>query len=533
MKDIIEEYEKYISSNKEILSVLPTNTKKNRAKYVEKVEELQGKALQIKEVIWNEISSRYNNLLNVEEDPRIKELQKQIDDISDIELLNELNTPFEKLGLDRLAHSLGAFFKGDLISVNQNIKKYLDILKEYGVTVKPEDFEYSDFAYDYMKVFFQEYENDNLGSETLKKTFENIYWKCPDIVSHIELNLRYIYYVNTKKIEKELQDRNNKKLASKSLDKNGMVKQYFDLNQELIKLSRRDKKAILDKFTSGEWRIRDFNEKEMTVLYDRLSIKDYYECSEEEQHEIDVSFGKLLNTLQEYAVYTKYKYIIADLTEKYRNKDSFKGQYEAKEKELRKKEQELLKENRKNKQIVKKSKNPLFVFFKKKWERKIYEFPTECNAKIKEIKKLYDELDEQLVNTRVTEFVDDNCSLKYMFKIATSFYSYAYRLVEEHYQDDDIDYEDELQTLIDFIDQPYKVMLNNVKLVEEPEIVSIISNRYKILNIRVEKEDLVENLDSLIEDSGKIVDFYNIKKSGLNLEDIDFIETVKPMMKKV
>ena len=76
-------------------------------------------------------------------------------------------------------------------------------------------------------------------------------------------------------------------------------------------------------------------------------------------------------------------------------------------------------------------------------------------------------------------------------------------------------------------------MLNNIKLAEEPEIRSIISNRYKILNIALEKELLEEDtMEGLLADVGKIVDFYNIRKSGLNLEDIEFIEKVKPMINK-
>lgn len=533
MNDILEEYDKYISSNKEVIGVLPTNTKKNRTKYVEKVEEIEEKAIQIKKIIWNEIESRYDRILDVTEEPKISELAKNVDSIKDVELFNELNTAFEKLGLDKLAHDLGAFFKGDLITVNENIKKYLNILKDFDVNVTPEDFVYSDFAYEYMMVFFEEYKTGNLNSEKLKKTFENIYWKCPDIVTHIELNLRYIYYQNAKKIEKELQTRNEHILVSMSTDKNGLVKRYFELNKELIKLRKRDKKAIIDKFLNGEWRIKDFNEKEMSVLYDRLFVKDYYECKEDEQNEADSNFSKLLNTLQEYDVYKKYKYIIDDLTEKYKVKDSFKGQYEAKVKELRKKEQELLKSNQKNKQLIQRSKNPIFMFFKKKWDRKIYEFPVEANTKIKEIKQLYEDVDQAFVETKIAEFVDDNCSLKYMFKIAISFYGYAYKLIEDHYQDDDINVADELQGLISFIDQPYKVMLNNIKLVEVPEIESIISNRYKILNINLEKEDLVENTDSLIEDTQKIVDFYNIRKSGVVIDDIEFLEKVKPLMKKI
>ena len=81
MSDILEEFDKYISSNKEVLSVLPINTKKNRAQYVAKATEMFEKAEQIKEVIWKEITSRYERLIKVEENPEIAKLQKEVDEI--------------------------------------------------------------------------------------------------------------------------------------------------------------------------------------------------------------------------------------------------------------------------------------------------------------------------------------------------------------------------------------------------------------------------------------------------------------------
>ena len=122
-----------------------------------------------------------------------------------------------------------------------------------------------------------------------------------------------------------------------------------------------------------------------------------------------------------------------------------------------------------------------------------------------------------------------------MFKIATSYYTYAYNLVKEHYKDDEMfDVESELKELIEFIDQPYKVMVNNIKLVEEPNIASIIANRYKILNINIEVENLEEeNIESYIADVEKIVNYHNILRSGINLDDVTFVENVKPMIQKM
>lgn len=534
MNDILEEFENYISSNKEVLSVLPVNTKKNRSKYVEKVDELLDKASQMNNIIWNEIQERYNKILATEANPKIAELAKNVEELENVELFNELNTPFEKLEIDKIAHTLGCFFEADLELVNKNIKAFIDKFNSFGISLTADDFSYSAPANEYMRVFFEENSKGNLNSDKLKKTFETLYWKCPDIVTHIELNIRYLYYINSKKIEKDLSDRNEKVLTAKATDKNGLVKEFFELNKELIKLKRRDATLILNKFVKDEWKIKDFNDKEMSVIYDRMYTKNYYAGTEEEKNEIDNNFGKLLNTLQEYNVYVRYKYIIDDLKEKYKIKDSFKGSYEAKNKELRKKEQELLKATEKTQKLAKISRNPLLIFFRKKLEKKVYESPAEINSKIKELKKLYLELDEAAVNEKIAQYVDENCTIKYMFKIATSYYTYAYNLVKKHYEDDeDVNVANELQVLIDFINQPYKVMLNNINLAEEPDIRSIISNRYKILNIALEKEALEEDsIDSLIADVEKIVDFHNIRKSGLKLEDIEFVEKVKPMINK-
>lgn len=534
MNDILVEFDKYISSNKDVLSVLPVNTKKNRSKYVEKVVELEETAQKLKNVIWNEIQNRYKKFLNVKENSEIAELSKTINEIENIDLFNELNTPFEKLGLDKIIHSLSCFFEGDLNMVNNNIKLFFDKFREFGISLTKNDFNYSQYTKEYIGVFIEELSKGDLNSDKLKKTFEKIYWKCPDIVIHIELNMRYLYHVNSKKIEKELNDRNSQTLNSMKLDKNALVKRYFELNKDLLKLQRKDPKEILNKFVNDEWKIKDFGVKEMTVVYDRLSAKKYFEVTPEEQEEINKNFGKLLNTLQEYKIYVRYKYIIEDLKNKYLKKEDFKGALEKKSKELRKKEQELLKENKKHEAMIKQSKNPLFIFIKKKLERKIYEFPVASNTQIKELKNMYLELDEEVVNSRIAEFVDDNCTLKYMFKIAVSFYTYAYKLIQEQYIEDmDVEIEKELQVLVDFIDQPYKVMLNNIKLIEAPDITSIISNRYKILNINIEKESLEDdNIESLIEDVQKIVNYNNINKSGLKVEDIMFIEKVKPMIAK-
>ena len=167
MIDILDELEKYISNNKEVLSVMPVNTKKNKSKYVETVEELEAKALKIKDIIWGEINKRYNRIISVGENPKVDELEKQISEIGNIEMFNELNTPYEKLGFNKINHSLGSFFEGDLNLVNENIKTFLDTFKEYGIILTEEDFNYSSYINEYMKTFLVEYNSEKIDLKCL------------------------------------------------------------------------------------------------------------------------------------------------------------------------------------------------------------------------------------------------------------------------------------------------------------------------------------------------------------------------------
>ena len=533
MSDILEEFNSYISTNKAILETMPIKTRKNTEKYLEKVKELHGAALKIKDIVWRSIEKRYAKLTSFSDNEKLEELKNEIEKLGNVELLNELNTPFEKLGFDRIDHNLSQFYEANLELLNENIKSFIDKFKTMGIELSEEDFKYSGFVHQYMTTFFEAYQENNFTSEKLKKKFEDVYWKCTDLVTHIEMNMRYLYEFHSKEIEGYLDEKNQSFLSNHGLDKNQLVKKYFDLNEDLIEAKNIDPKTIMQRFVDGKLKIKDFNDKSMQVLYDKLYQNDYYKLPEKEQDEVNRNFAKLLNTLREYDTYNHYKYIIADLKEKAKNKDSFKGLYEQKRKELKKKQVDLLHDNEKYRKSLKRVNMPIYKLSRKKMERRIYDYPVAANLRIKEIKQLYDEVDEELVNTKIVEFVDDTCSIKYIFKIANSFYNYTYKLVKKHFEDDpDVDTDEEIERLQAFIDQPYKVMLNNIKSIEEPDITSIISNRYKVLNINLEKEDLEENLDTLLSDAEKIVTCNNIRKSGLKDSDIEFVEKVIALRNK-
>ena len=195
---MLNEYKDKIELQKEVLAALPRNNNKNNKLYKAKVEEMLKEYQVDKEVVEEEITKRRNRYLSLEEDPNIDKLTKNIELLlPQIPLLNKYNSSYEKSNLDIILYELGHFYKTDLDKVNKDINRALEVFSLVGIPLSIEDFNYSYYSGNYMKRFLSNEVNDDI----LKKDFEEIYWKCPDIITHITLNFKYLYYKNKKKFD--------------------------------------------------------------------------------------------------------------------------------------------------------------------------------------------------------------------------------------------------------------------------------------------------------------------------------------------
>ena len=122
------------------------------------------------------------------------------------------------MDLDRILFNLNVFYRKNLDVVNEAIQKAIEKFKEVGIPLMPKDFTYSKYANEYMVVFFQEMEKGNVNSERIKTEFEKIYWKCPDIIIHIRLNIFYIYTENEKNIDKYYEKKQEEALRNVTAD---------------------------------------------------------------------------------------------------------------------------------------------------------------------------------------------------------------------------------------------------------------------------------------------------------------------------
>lgn len=501
-----------IDADKEILSTMPRNNKKNIANYIQKVEELQQEYKEVNDEIFSEMEKRYTKIVSIKENKSIEEQKQEIEKIEEIlEILDTAKTSYEKMGIDKRIYKLSKFYKENLESINEEIYKCIKKFSEVGVALTADDFDYSIYVNEYMNSFFKEMEKGNINSEEIKNIFEQIYWKCPDIIIHIELNLRYLYMKNQKNIDKYYEikrERLQKRLGEtpeEILNKEENLK--IKLEQEIDT----DKFLIIQKFLDGTLDTKDYEETRIKAEYIKLIPEEMLVPSKEE---IDINSIKFLNSLYEYKNYLKFKYIYEDVKKKYLEIDQHKNSYSSIKKEIESKEKKLKKIN---KNINRKK---LFGN-KSKQEKDIAEY----NSTILEIKSLYKNLDTEEIYVKIAKNISKNSSIFDTLQFASKFYSYLVECIIENNKDiTPPQIEELIDELRNFVKNPNIIIIKNITILEEKNIPIIISDRYRLLNFQITKDDINEtNFDSLISSLQKIKNYHNIKESNIDLNDMEFI----------
>lgn len=111
-----------IEVKREILSTLPTNNKKNREKYDKVLSEAISEFEKIESYIYDEIKHRYSEINKIESKDNLSQIQNELNNISSIiYLLNDINTSYEKMELDKKIHKLKYYYKNNLEEINSVI----------------------------------------------------------------------------------------------------------------------------------------------------------------------------------------------------------------------------------------------------------------------------------------------------------------------------------------------------------------------------------------------------------------------------
>lgn len=486
---MLSEYKKNIEVQKEVLASLPRNNKKNEKLYQEKIEELLKKYKETKEVVLSEILKRKKRYESLEYDKRIDTLAQEINKLSSsLPILNQYNSSYEKSKLNILLYELGHFYETELEKVNIDIKKTINLFETVGIKLTPDKFIYSFYSNKYMEKFL----TPNITEEELKKSFEELYWKCPDIIAHITLNFKYLYYQNKKKFDAFYKN------IILELENNKTIEKYQELYQERSELIRNNSYLLQNSFLEEKLNINDYTEDKIKKSYKSI-------ISEEPTEQIKHDVIKLYNATIEYKNYLDYEYIINNIKQLYKEKDKYKNIYNNKKKEIDKIEKKLFNDNKK----IPKIKN----------QNKIDVLNSSINNNIKTLKNLYEELEENYFLEQVAK-LDESTTLYDMLNLATSNYNYLIKQIKENEKE-----EMEINKLNKFITNPRINILKTILINEEKDISMLIIDRFNLFGFELKKEQLErENIEVLIKDLEIILGSIAMDKLGITVGKIKYIK---------
>lgn len=540
MKELVESIEKQIDTDKDVINILPRNGIKAIKTLLETIQEMTAKYEYVNEMLLEDIKSRFDELTAVNENDEIININTEILKYNDAVKNTDKCSPYEKMGLDKITYNVNGYYKSNLERLNTELMECVRKFENIGINLTAKDFDISEYSKEYMEVLLQEAQNGQVNSEKIKDTFEKVYWKCSEVVSHLYVNIKYIYDKYENEINKFYQNNSEEIMSKFNATAEQLENKKSDLIRQKNKLEDIDNKIILDKFYTGSLNINDYKEDNYKRMYLDLTSKDISELSEEEKLEMNENIEKLNNNLSEYSKYCEYRFLVDGVLAL---RDEELKKVEAnKDKKVKKTELEIMKENIKkltdeifkiNEKLDKPTK---VLFFKRKSEsnKKNTAVILQRNNLILDLKKAYMELDEEILKQNIIQNIDETSSLFDVLKFASNYYGFmAKSMIMKNEEITDVEIGELVGKIRDFINFSNFTVINYVKISDTKDLAVIIKDKYKLFGLQVSKENFQEDsIEDLIRKVKIITNYNNIQKSKFSVEDLEYITTVKEMLKK-
>ena len=542
MKELVENIEKQITTDKEVISVLPRNGIKAIKTLLKTIDETTEKYENLNEKLLKEIESRYAKLTEVEENTEIPQIEQEILKYDMAEKNTDTRSSFEKMGLDRVIYNINGYYKSNLERLNKELIFSVKQFEKVGIKLTADDFCISEYAQNYMEVLLKEAYEGDINSEAVKNQFEKVYWQCSEVVSHLYVNVRYIYDKYENQIDRFYNDKAQEILRNLSLSVEGITEKKEELIKQRNQIEETDNKNILDKFYTGSLNINDYKEDNYKKIYLELTGKDVTNLSDIEKNEMDENIDKLNTNLTEYAKYLEYKFLVEQVLQTRQELlKSAEANKDKKDKKAKKTQYEILKEQVKNLQaeifkLNAKIEKPNRGFFerKKAEEKKDSISILQRNNLVLDLKKAYMQLDDEMINQNILQNLDETSSLFDVLKFASSYYGYMAKAMIKHNEDiTDKEIGENAKKIRDFVNFSKFTVINHVNISDTKELSIIIKDKYKLLGMQISKENFEEDsIEDLIRKVKIINNYNNIQKSKFSIKDLEYIMNVKEMLKK-
>ena len=481
------------------------NAVNERNKYIHK-ENI--KFSDYKVLIENEMVERLKKIMPIDKTNQYTSDLVKVNNLFELVKLNcNISNTF-KLKLDFIISSINE--NTSLDELNISIKKFIDKLKEIGITLTINDFKYTMFTEQYMSSYLKNYKFNNM-----KEIFEDIYFNCPDIKLQLKMCLINIINIYKRKIDLYVKNYTTSLFEKNEINSSDVFYKYKSLRNSIgstmakdeyynTKIFLDDKLKISDYLEDSAARSKNFNT--FTTNYDLLD--EYGKNSYN-----NATMGLYL-TLNELKKYYNYEFIIEDLLKRYKEKDSAKTNFMSKKKELDKEEanrQKIYKEYLKASGIG---------FFAKKDNIKKKNTMLKMNEEIKKLKSLYDEYNDLEITYNLNR-LSESASIYDLFMISLSSFSFIEKMFTTNENFNENDLYSNVDDYFKFIFNPNNDFLRETNALVEYNLTNIISEKYKLLDLNVTEESInKDNIDATLDTLRYINLIQNISKSNISLNTI-------------
>ena len=526
-----------IDAKKTLIDTLPTKTKASKKKYNEKIDSILEKYEIYKASLLKYINSK-NSKLKLKSEP--KNLEKLSEEVANLEhvrfVLNPLNTYVEKMGFDSLLYEINHYSEFQFGSLNKILNEFIDKFELINVKLNSEDFDYTSYVKEYMTAFLDSKTKQNSKYEKASKVFEKIYWLNPDLIEHIELNLRSLVKVYKKDFEKYI-DKIQKDLKAKH-----GVKDYEDCLKKLQKAYLDLKNAedenindIIEKAYNGGLEISDYLEdsKIRNEAYTSLSIDSLNLQDKSEMENFYDNIAKLRENLLEYSNYRQFIPLMMDFKSTYEKEiNTDKKNINSKLKELdsniKQKEKELYKLN---KQIDGKS----FLKLKKLDKEQVKAMKSESVGLANELYKLYREYDKEYFNNKVLVNLSKTFTITNFLELYYSFDYFKKTAINNVFKISDYDSLVAYSESFDlFAMNLNNVIMSGVFIFDKEDVSSIIVKKYRLSKINIVDDDLhTDNIENLVNKITLLLRINKIENSETTVDKIWFMTKVREINEKL
>lgn len=497
---MIDELNQNIDNIKEVLDTLPKNNKKNIKAYKDEALNIYNDFKNKRSILEKELEKRKIKISDLSVNENIEKERKELKFLEDnLYLFTDTNTSYEKSNLDINIYNVSKYYKYSLDKVNDDILQIIKTFTRLGINLTNKDFYYSKYLKKYLDAL--------LNGRNVKDTFENIYWKCSDILTHAELNFKSLYLKNKNTFDKYYALKKNNLLKNTSSKE--IIENYKMLYKQLDNDIFKDKATIYNLFKDRVLNINDFKGDLIKKSYQNIFNKDY--------NNIDIDdVIKYYYALKEYMDYLNIMYIIDDAKKLLESKNNYKSNCKSILRDIKRNECKLVKINKIINKIDNKSKDSGKHIIMQ-------------NTIINKLKELYDNLFDNDLLDRLYKVINSDTTYDEVIEIYYNNYLYLTKLIKS--LNDEVTLE-ELTNNIDIVKNiyfsPYKTFLKSSLLGEDKDIKLVFSDCYSLVsyNINVDLLDNYDEINDLRNNIYKIIIYYYINALGINIEDIEFFSIV-------